>query len=256
MTKYNPKRYTLKEENSHKFYQMPKEPFINPKYKELSSNAKLLYTVLLDRKELSRKNNWVNEHGHVYLIYTRENIAELLGVSMSTTTRTFNELTRSGLIEEERQGLNKPNKIYVLRLDNSGHVNLTSQDKSDLATSDTEYSETDKRYNIKDKSLTIHSLYRIKDLIKVLGEEQANIINQYALTYSRHIGNLHPNLKREQLEDIGDKIDEFSSDLIIDYENWESIINEYFESGNYGDGNINRFFYGDAYEGVIRGLFY
>ena len=255
MTKYNPKRYKLEEENSHRFYQMPKELFINPKYKKLDSNAKVLYTVLLDRKELSRKNKWVDEYNQIYLIYTRENIAELLGVSVRTVIKVFKQLREAKLIEEEKQGLNKPNRIYVLRLDYSGHAEIAPQEVQELHPSDTDYSETDTRvHNIKGKPLTTVSLYNSINLKRVVNKEATSVIRGYADVYSAYYGEPHPNLKEEQLRDIESKVSEFTSEYGLTPDRWDDLIVDYFETSSHGDGNINRFFYGDPTRGVIRGL--
>ena len=59
MTNHNTRIYRLEEENSQKFYQLPKELMTSALYKDMSLNAKVLYALLLDRKELSRKNGWL-----------------------------------------------------------------------------------------------------------------------------------------------------------------------------------------------------
>ncbi|MGN0108010.1 MAG: replication initiator protein A, partial [Hominilimicola sp.] len=61
------------------FLKIPKTLFANPKYREMSSDAKLAYALLCDRLSLSKQNNWINSDGEVYLIYTRKAIAEDLG---------------------------------------------------------------------------------------------------------------------------------------------------------------------------------
>lgn len=60
----------------YQFYIMPKELFESKKYKDISLEAKVIYTLFIDRLELSRKNNWINEKGEVYLIFKRNDIAE------------------------------------------------------------------------------------------------------------------------------------------------------------------------------------
>ena len=109
-------RYKINEENTIKYYQIPKELLTNPLYKGLNNDARVLYSVLRDRMELSRKNNWVNDDGEIYLIFSRENISELIGVSLPTVTKAFKQALKFGLIEEERQGQGKPNLIYICHL--------------------------------------------------------------------------------------------------------------------------------------------
>ena len=99
-------------ENS--YYQIPQELFINKLYKEkLNSDSKILYAFLLDRLSLSQKNHWFDELNRVYLIFTREEVQEKLCLSEKTVTKAFKQLTDTNLIVEKRQGLGKPNLIYV-----------------------------------------------------------------------------------------------------------------------------------------------
>lgn len=99
-------------ENS--YYQIPQELFVNSLYKEkLNSDSKILYAFLLDRLSLSQKNHWFDEYGRVYLIFTREEVQDKLCLSEKTVTKAFKQLADANLIAEKRQGLGKPNLIYV-----------------------------------------------------------------------------------------------------------------------------------------------
>lgn len=99
-------------ENS--YYQIPQELFVNNLYKtKLNSDSKILYTFLLDRLSLSQKNHWFDEYGRVYLIFTREEVQNKLCLSEKTVTKAFKQLLEVNLIAEKRQGLGKPNSIYV-----------------------------------------------------------------------------------------------------------------------------------------------
>lgn len=99
-------------ENS--YYQIPQELFVNSLYKEkLNSDSKILYAFLLDRLSLSQRNHWFDEYGRVYLIFTREEVQDKLCLSEKTVTKAFKQLTDTNLIAEKRQGLGKPNLIYV-----------------------------------------------------------------------------------------------------------------------------------------------
>ena len=96
------------------YYQIPQELFINKLYKEkLNSDSKILYAFLLDRLSLSQKNHWLDELNRVYLIFTREEVQDKLCLSEKTVTKAFKQLTDTNLIAEKRQGLGKPNLIYV-----------------------------------------------------------------------------------------------------------------------------------------------
>lgn len=96
--------YKINETFSHKYYQIPQELFINPLYKDkLSSDSKLLYGFLLDRLSLSLKNNWCDENGIVYLIFTKKEVQEKLCLSDKTVTKAFKQLTDCKLIYEKKR---------------------------------------------------------------------------------------------------------------------------------------------------------
>ena len=80
---------------------------------QLSHTAKLLYALLLDRATLSRKNNWTDEQGRIYVIYPNAKLAQALGCSFSSITRSLTELTNAGLIERTRSGFSKPSRILL-----------------------------------------------------------------------------------------------------------------------------------------------
>lgn len=106
--------YKINETLEYSFYQLPKELFLNPSYKEkLNSDSKILYGFLLDRLTLSYQNNWYDEKGNIYLIFTREEVQNKLNLSDKTVTKAFKQLKDCGLIYERRQGRGKPNLIYV-----------------------------------------------------------------------------------------------------------------------------------------------
>ncbi|MDR3598498.1 replication initiator protein A [Clostridium sp.] len=109
--------FKIYEKDQYQFYQIPQELFTIPKYKSLSTDAKVLYSILLDRMHLSEKNEWVNDKGEIYLIYSRENVQELLCISAPTCTKAFKELNQVELIKEVRRGLGKPNHIYVAHME-------------------------------------------------------------------------------------------------------------------------------------------
>ena len=96
---------------------LPKVLVTEDLYKNLSSDAKILYACLLERSSLSFKNDWIDEQGRVYIVFTVEEIMKMLNKSNKTAVKILNELDANtkgiGLIERKRQGLGKPNIIYV-----------------------------------------------------------------------------------------------------------------------------------------------
>jgi hypothetical protein len=108
-------RYKLGDIDNERFYQIPKSLLINPKYKKISNTSKIMYAILKDRMELSRKNGWCDDNGDIYLLFSQEEMAYLLGTTKSTIIRNMKELADTQLIDSVRQGLCKPNKIYINR---------------------------------------------------------------------------------------------------------------------------------------------
>lgn len=98
-----------------KFLRLPTALFAGADYRNTSLEAKNIYALLLDRLSLSRKNGWLNEDGEVYVYYNRDDIAEYLNISKRTVIKAFAELTEVNLVCEKRQGLGRPNMIFVLK---------------------------------------------------------------------------------------------------------------------------------------------
>ena len=96
--------YTLKEEITLRFYQTPKALFKNPKYKGLSLGPKLMYSILRDRLDLSIKNNWKDEKDYIYLIFSIEELADLLEIDRKAVMRYKKLLADYGLIIDKRLG--------------------------------------------------------------------------------------------------------------------------------------------------------
>lgn len=257
--------YTVAEENSHRFYQLPKELFINESYKGLSISAKMIYSFLLDRKELSKTNNWVDEYGQVFLLFTRKHVGEMLNLSDKPVTNAFKELIKADLIKEERQGLNKPNKIYVCKI-NYGIGESPIQESEYIRPNDTEINNTEKNNNSsgrensfsekKEPTITyfIHDYKSLLNGLDVLDDEAERVINVivgYSEKYRDTLQSFHPRISKEQLSKIESMI------RYMDYLetwDWRELIERYFEEENYGDGNINRFFAGTEEAGVIAGM--
>lgn len=104
------------EAEQYSFYRVPKVLFTAECFKSLSCEAKVLYGLMLDRMSLSIKNRWFDEEDRVYIIFTVEEIAELLNCGTQKAVKLMKELDDNqgiGLIEKKRLGLGKPNVIYV-----------------------------------------------------------------------------------------------------------------------------------------------
>ena len=94
------------------FYRIPKILF-EAENVSLSTDAKLLYGIFLDRMQLSAKNKWLDDNGRVYIFFTVKQIMKALQISNKTATKLLHERENTGFIEREKQGLTKPDRIYV-----------------------------------------------------------------------------------------------------------------------------------------------
>lgn len=112
------------------FYRIPKALFTEPNFRELSTDAKVLYGILLDRMSLSLKNQWLDAQNKAYIIFTVEEIMDALNCANQKATRLMVELEKqAGLIERKRQGLGRPNLIYVKNF--AATINSKSCEKGD-----------------------------------------------------------------------------------------------------------------------------
>ena len=99
--------------NHFNFFQLPENMVLGEEFREMSSDAKLLYSVMLKRVGLSFKNGWIDEKGRTYIIYTLEEAMRVFHCANQKATKLFNELESFGLIEKTRQGQGKPSLVYV-----------------------------------------------------------------------------------------------------------------------------------------------
>ena len=150
------------EAEQYSFLRVPKVLLYHETYKHMSAEAKLLYSLLLDRVGISIKNGWVDDQHRVFIIFTVEEIQDCLNCGNKKAVQLMNELEdRVGLIERKRQGQGKPNLIYVKNFirtigedgekhflkcqnDISGDVKMTLQEMSKSHSNNTELKETER----------------------------------------------------------------------------------------------------------------
>lgn len=149
------------EAEQYTFYRVPKVLFTEPVFQNLSTDAKLLYGLLLDRMQLSIRNQWIDGEGKVYIYFTIGSVMEALSCGNKKASQLMAELDDRkgiGLITRIRQGQGKPDKIFVHKCvipkmsvphlqkcqnDTSGNVRLTGLEMSKRHTNNTEYKETE-----------------------------------------------------------------------------------------------------------------
>ena len=123
------------------YFRVPKILFRDIKFKDLSTDAKTLYGILLDRMGLSVKNGWLDEQGRVYIIFPVQEVMDALGCADNKATKLFRELEKFGLIERKRRGLGKPNLIYVK---NFADPRFRNRGKNDSGNADSEVQDAAK----------------------------------------------------------------------------------------------------------------
>jgi len=107
--------YYSRQSEQFTFYRIPKALFTDERFGKLSSDAKVLYGLMLDRMGLSRKNGWIDKQDRVYIYFTLDEVMDQLHCGREKANKLIAELdTRGiGLIETKRQGLGRANIIYV-----------------------------------------------------------------------------------------------------------------------------------------------
>ena len=138
------------------FYRIPKALFTDPAFRGISTDAKVLYGLLLDRMSLSARNDWLDDAGRVYIIFTVEEVMGALCCADNKATRLLRELEGVELIERKRRGLGKPSLIYVKNfISESSKPRIQSRENHDSVAAQTAVLEAPKsRCNKTDKNYT------------------------------------------------------------------------------------------------------
>ena len=126
------------------FYRIPKLLFQDSRFQPLSTDAKTLYGILLDRMSLSARNGWLDKAGRVFIIYTVQEVQDSLGCADKKATKLLRELEEYGLIERKRRGLGKPDLIYVKNFSSEPaklRCNKTERNNTEVSDTDPIYSD-------------------------------------------------------------------------------------------------------------------
>ena len=156
------------EAEQYSFYRVPKVLFTAECFQTLSCEAKVLYGLMLDRMSLSIKNRWLDEEDRVYIIFTVDEVAELMNCGTQKAVKLMKELDSEkgiGLIEKKRLGLGRPNVIYV--------KNFLLQDMK--KTTEKENSISEQRGDVSQfKNGENHNSGMMKQATQELGKSQSN----------------------------------------------------------------------------------
>jgi len=138
------KYFKKKEQYQERFYQLPKVFFTNEIYKKLSLEAKVAYSILRDRLELSLQNDWVDNEENIYFIYTNENLMEILNLGKNKVVKIKKELESVNLLRQKRLGLNKPNMLYLIKpeVTKDDIYKIQNEEKPNKSTDDKEVYKT------------------------------------------------------------------------------------------------------------------
>lgn len=141
MTKYN-----IVDRAKFIFYQIPKLLIHGEKYKNLLSHSDIItYSILMDRLNISIKNNWLDKEGNIYFVYTNKQLMDILNVTENTVINTKKNLIKAGLLEQERTG--RANRLYLLepQIDNVDEAKYIMElDKKEIVDK-TRFTEEDKK---------------------------------------------------------------------------------------------------------------
>ena len=125
------------------YFRIPKALFQDRRFRQLSTDARTLYGILLDRMSLSVKNGWLDEQGRVYIIYTVREVQESLCCAEHKAVKLLRELEDIDLIERKRRGLGRPSLIYVKNFSSGlpkAQANKTDKNKTEWNDPDPIYS--------------------------------------------------------------------------------------------------------------------
>jgi len=209
--------YTSQEEVTLRFYQVPKALFKNPVYKGLSLGAKLMYSILRDRLDISVKNNWKDKNGYIYLVFSIEELSALLEINKETVTKYKRELVKYGLIIDKRIGQGKSNLIYILKPEIKEFQNTENpsskirkfgiQEYGKSVSNDTNVNETKRNNNVNSNAIFKNNKKEKRNPEKeYLAQEMAEQLNDdHSLGFYRKIADLVPeNLIFQALSEVKD----------------------------------------------------
>ncbi len=243
------------------FYRVPRLLIKDERFKGLSSDAKLLYGLMLDRMSMSMKNGWLDDENRAYIIYTIDNIREDLGCSKEKAVKVLAELDAGkgiGLVEKIRRGLGKPDIIYVknfiiqdegrkepFNADVSTEVGKTDFKRSEKPTSrsqENRLQEVGKTDFSRSEKLTSRGR---ENQLQEVGESDPNYTD-YNQTEKNHTDMSYPNPINQSVgkADVIDVIDETSAYMALIRDNLE--YEHHMKYDQHGDKEM----YEEVYETV------
>lgn len=236
-------RYSISDVGQTQYYQMPKFLFSGI-CKGLSNDARVLYSILRSRHQLSIQNCWVNSKGEVYIIFTREDMAEEIGISSLTTIRKIvTELKSVGLLSEERQGCNKPNLLYLCKPILNNPDCTTEQTKNDCLDNQKMTPNKKDINNIRVRGIKPSNVTVLEN------KEILEFIEWYCnCLYVDYYGYKHPEIEKYQYQGITEKLLVFVSLHNVNLDVLKDIAISFLEACKSNDHNIYHFVSGNMLE--------
>lgn len=184
------KKISASEFETLRFYQLPKFLFEDEYFSKMPTDAKVMYALLKDRFELSRLNNWVDSENNIYLLYTNKQLCSILNYAEPKIIKLKKELEKYNLIINERQGLNKPNKIYLLEPTYDKELINSKFQNKEFISSRTNKSSVQELINSKSNDIDFNNTEYI--------ETENNDMNDMNDTFNRISNNYHSNHTNHQ----------------------------------------------------------
>ncbi|HGO3577714.1 TPA: replication initiator protein A [Staphylococcus aureus] len=201
----NFEKYNLSQVKTERFYQLPKYLFEDAYFKKMSAEAKIMYALLKDRFELSIQNEWVDRNNNIYFIFSNKHLCEYLGYAEQKIIKLKKELVNFNLLTQERVGLNKPNRLYLLKPNYDIEASLTKE-LPNSQSNDTELNNTNYIEN------EDNDTYDMNDIIS-----NALINNNHHSNHTNHQKTEFNNdaLKFQVLEELPQQVQDYLSKFEI-----------------------------------------
>ncbi|SCA90048.1 Phage replication initiation protein [Streptococcus macedonicus] len=193
----------IDEVRNNAFYQFPQWLLKDEPYKGLGDKAKLMYMLLFDRRTLSIKNKWYDDDGKIYMYFTNEQFMRELNCSEPAVIKAKKELTKVWLLKEVRQGVNKPNRLYI-----NGTKETLGQDlkKVKLGTKETLGQDLKKVKGINTNNINTN--------ISILSNQQQEEVDEIRKSYDMFFEAFPKQRKNAFIQqDILSDINEFGNEL-------------------------------------------
>ena len=193
----------INEVKNNAFYQFPQWLLKEEPYKNLGDKAKLMYMLLFDRRTLSIKNKWYDDDGQIYMYFTNEQFMKELNCANGSVVKAKKELAQVGLLKETRQGMNKPNRLYI-----TGYSKTEFQgvQKLDVGHLKTEFQDIQKLDGINTNNINTN--------ISILSNQQQDEVDEIRKSYDMFFEAFPKQRKNVFIQqDILADINEFGNEL-------------------------------------------